>query len=183
MPLKSNNRGHRSTLLYPNSHDIVLLSKEALALKIARHSCCSICDDCTGLAPKGVSNVVLESDWDDNAPGSAAYITTCRCGHGIEEHAALQGVAPTEIKRRGRVAIRLDELLEDENRLLDFEYDDEDITSLRKQMRLPEDALSPLSDEVLSPGEPIISMIRRSALSAAYKNRLYRANAHDPAPH
>ncbi|KAJ6500056.1 hypothetical protein C8R47DRAFT_971212 [Mycena vitilis] len=42
-----------------------------------------------------------------------------------------------EFLRRGRVAIRLDELLQDMDKLLDFGYVDEDILSLRQQMKLP----------------------------------------------
>ncbi|KAJ7496124.1 hypothetical protein B0H11DRAFT_1716448 [Mycena galericulata] len=42
-----------------------------------------------------------------------------------------------EFLRRGRVAIRLDELLQDVDKLLDFSYVDEDILSLRNQMKLP----------------------------------------------
>jgi hypothetical protein len=37
--------------------------------------------------------------------------------------------------------------------MLDFDYEDLDIVSLRKQMRIPEEALSPLSEDVLSLGK------------------------------
>ncbi|EJF65355.1 hypothetical protein DICSQDRAFT_132942 [Dichomitus squalens LYAD-421 SS1] len=67
-----------------------------------------------------------------------------------------------EFVRRGRVAVRLDELLEDSGRLLDFDYSDEDIDSLRKQMvlpgqeREPQSPASSLSDEIeaLVPSSP-----------------------------
>jgi hypothetical protein len=38
--------------------------------------------------------------------------------------------------------------------VVDFDYIDVDIVSLRKQMRIPEEALSPLSEDVLSLGKP-----------------------------
>ena len=42
--------------------------------------------------------------------------------------------------------------VKDENKLLDFDYTNEDINSLRLQMQLPGHVLSPLSEN--SPGEP-----------------------------
>ncbi|OSD06821.1 Bromodomain-domain-containing protein [Trametes coccinea BRFM310] len=70
----------------------------------------------------------------------------------------MDSIGHDEFARRGRVAVRLDELLEDSGRLLDFDYSDEDIDSLRKQMRLPEpqSPASSLSDELgaLVPSSP-----------------------------
>jgi hypothetical protein len=56
--------------------------------------------------------VVLDSDWDAEVSVPVGYITTCRCGHDAGDHAAFQNITSEEITRRGRVAIRLDELLE-----------------------------------------------------------------------
>lgn len=53
----------------------------------------------------------------------------------MEEHAALSDADDEEATRRAKVAVRLDELLEDKGKLLDFDYVDSDIESLRKQMR------------------------------------------------
>jgi len=53
----------------------------------------------------------------------------------VEEHVALDDADDEEATRRAKVAVRLDELLEDKGRLLDFDYVDTDIESLRKQMR------------------------------------------------
>ncbi|KAJ7703031.1 hypothetical protein B0H17DRAFT_1157163 [Mycena rosella] len=69
-----------------------------------------------------------------------------------------------EFLRRGRVAIRLDELLQDVNKLLDFSYVDQDILSLRNQMRLPL-SLMGLANINSSPGTPPSSA--SSALSEA----------------
>lgn len=170
MPPTSKPRTHRNVALYPESHDINSLSREALALKIARHSHCSDCEGCHGLGPDRHVNVVLDSEWNANASGHVGYIATCRCGHDVGDHGALEDIPTEEFNRRGRVAIRLDELLEvsisikvfmrlihpllqDQKKLLDFDYDDSDIRSLRKQMRIPEEALSPLSEDVLSLGK------------------------------
>lgn len=48
--------------------------------------------------------------------------------------------------------------MKDGNKLLDFEYEDDDIVSLRKQMRLPGDTLSPLSDVINSPGPQNVTL-------------------------
>ncbi|KAH8107246.1 hypothetical protein BXZ70DRAFT_1004111 [Cristinia sonorae] len=56
-------------------------------------------------------------------------------------------IGADEFARRGRVAVRIDELLEDMGLLLDFDYTDSDIESLRLQMRaLESPPKSPLSE-------------------------------------
>lgn len=112
MPPKSHTKAHKNVALYPSSRDLASLSREALSLKIARHSPCSECEDCYGLAPEHPVNVVLDSEWDAAASRSVGYLTTCRCGHDVGDHASLEDITAEEISRRGRVAIRLDELLE-----------------------------------------------------------------------
>ncbi|KAF7984193.1 hypothetical protein HWV62_15966 [Athelia sp. TMB] len=75
------------------------------------------------------------SDDEDEEDSSSGYLSTCICGHGVMEHGAdASSLGDTEFKRRGRVAVRLDELLKDVNRLLDFDYIDDDIANLRLQM-------------------------------------------------
>ncbi|PPQ89713.1 hypothetical protein CVT25_014114 [Psilocybe cyanescens] len=118
-----------------------------LALKIARHSPCSRCPTCPGLHPPSGIDVVVDgqsdsslgdlgqygSDDEDDPPSS--YLSSCACGHGVNEHNADEKeLGRVEFSRRARVAIRLDELLQDSGRLPDFDYTDEDISSLRKQM-------------------------------------------------
>lgn len=111
-PPKSKARAHRNVALYPSSPDITSLNREALALKVARHSHCSECEDCRGLTPNPLFNVVLDSEWNPVSSGHVGYIKACRCGHDVGDHASFEDVSAEEVNRRGRVAIRLDELLE-----------------------------------------------------------------------
>ncbi|KAF9529213.1 hypothetical protein CPB83DRAFT_927116 [Crepidotus variabilis] len=135
---------------YPVSHVFDELDSSSLSLKIARHSPCSICRDCTGLHPPPKVDVVGDGHSDSGLPdlgqyGSddddeevSGYLDACACGHGVKEHNANEvTLGKSEFTRRGRVAIRLDEFLQDSGRLLDFDYTDEDILSLRKQMGHP----------------------------------------------
>lgn len=166
-------------------------SDAALAFKIARHTPCAACDTCHGLRPPPDVQVVLDdqdsrksslgaldqygSDEDDEP----AYLCTCICGHEVADHGADERVTGREeFARRGRLAIRLDEMLQasrhakpvlhglnasiphprlaiilpvwliltggmhvsafqEVDRLLDFDYSDDDIFSLRQQMKLP----------------------------------------------
>lgn len=102
----------KDVCLYPKSHDFQSLSPEALALKIARHSRCTLCGDCTGLVPEKGLTVIFDTTWDSKESGLVGYITTCRCGHSVGDHAVPEDTSPEEYARRGRVAIRLDELLD-----------------------------------------------------------------------
>lgn len=65
-------------------------------------------------------------------PTDEGFWMVCECGHGWEEHGAGPDVALSELRRRARVAMRIDELLDDLGKLADFEYTDDDIESLRK---------------------------------------------------
>lgn len=99
--------------LYPSSHEIPNLSEAALSLKIARHSPCSICTSelCPGLRPPPIFQLVLDSEEDYD--GSESYLSSCQCGHDVTEHGAdLSVIDKGEFDRRGRVAVRLDELLQ-----------------------------------------------------------------------
>ncbi|KAJ7178350.1 hypothetical protein C8R43DRAFT_973061 [Mycena crocata] len=134
---------------YPASHEQESLTDQHLALKIARHSPCTSCDSCPGLHPDPSWEVVLDDlsaepslvELDqygsDDDEGQLSYLKTCACGHDMYYHGANQPLlGRDEFLRRGRVAIRLDEMLQDLNKLLDFSYVDVDILSLRKQMTL-----------------------------------------------
>ncbi len=107
--------------LYPTSNEIPKLSEAALALKIARHSPCSICSVhiCPGLRPPPIVQLVLDSveDYD----GSGGYLSSCSCGHDLADHGADQDlIGSEELARRGRVAVRIDELLQVSSRVLIF---------------------------------------------------------------
>lgn len=110
---------------YPHSHLFEKLEPSLLAIKIARHSPCSKCHNCTGIHPPPKVDVVLDghsdsslgdlgqygSDDDDEVASS--YLEICGCGHTVEQHNADEKVlGRSEFSRRGRVAVRLDELLQ-----------------------------------------------------------------------
>ncbi|KAJ7647196.1 hypothetical protein FB45DRAFT_892698 [Roridomyces roridus] len=135
---------------YPAAHEPDALNDQLLALKIARHHACLVCDTCTGLHPAASWDIVLDDvsaepslvELDqygsDDDEGQTPYLKQCACGHDLYDHGANQPqLGRDEFLRRGRVAIRLDELLQDVNRLLDFSYVDQDIVSLRNQMIIP----------------------------------------------
>ena len=49
---------------------------------------------------------------DEEDEGDAGYIESCACGHSVKDHGADQAVlGRDEFMRRGKVAIRIDELL------------------------------------------------------------------------
>lgn len=65
-------------------------------------------------------------------PTDDGFWMICECGHGWEEHGAGTDVSRVEIMRKTRVAMRIDEFLNDEDKLIDFVYTNDDIESLRK---------------------------------------------------
>ncbi|KZT26649.1 hypothetical protein NEOLEDRAFT_1195167 [Neolentinus lepideus HHB14362 ss-1] len=152
-------------LLYPSANEIGKLSKAQLAIKIARHSSCSQCEECTGLRPPPDVEVALDEPQPDTSLNDLTqygsedeesmddYLQECACGHHATAHGADEAtLGRTEFLRRARVAIRLDEFLEDDSKLLDFDYTNESIIGLLPQMTLPEDPESPDIEDILSPG-------------------------------
>ncbi|KAI8605698.1 hypothetical protein EDD21DRAFT_394227 [Dissophora ornata] len=84
----------------------------------------------SGAAPgEGEGNCDCQG-WKPKPPGTLGRVDTCACGHKLSFHGGPW--TGEEFERRLRAAIRRDELLQDKGKLLDFEYDDEDIASLRK---------------------------------------------------
>jgi hypothetical protein len=111
-------------VLYPASDQIPKLSDHLLALKIARHSPCTACGSCSGLRPPDGIEVLLDdsetdtpfgdlSQYGAGADDGAGYLAICACGHVVREHGAdLLEIGGEEFARRGRVAVRLDEILQ-----------------------------------------------------------------------
>ncbi|PKI82273.1 histone acetyltransferase [Malassezia vespertilionis] len=65
---------------------------------------------------------------------TSAWPVCGRCKHALLEHGLLSNDPAAEQVRRTNVAVRMDELLEDEHKLLDFTYTDADLVSLKKQI-------------------------------------------------
>jgi histone acetyltransferase len=115
----------RMKYLYPASHEQDGRTDQLLALKIARHSSCTSCESCTGLHPDPSWEIVLDDlsaepslvELDqygsDDEDGQPSYLKSCACGHDMYDHGANQPqLGRDEFLRRGRAAIRLDELLQ-----------------------------------------------------------------------
>ena len=98
-------------VLYPAEDDVLSLSEEQLSLKIARHSHCSLCP-CSGLHPP----VGVEVSPDDSLLSDQMelpYLSECQCGHDVPSHGAdVSIIGRPEHQRRGRAAVRIDELLQ-----------------------------------------------------------------------
>ncbi|KAF8623073.1 hypothetical protein AX15_006491 [Amanita polypyramis BW_CC] len=185
---------------YPASNAQYSVNDLPLALRIARHSSCRACS-CTGLHPPPNAQVVLDTTRSPQAHslrhlgqyGSdddemfSDYLDICACGHGVAQHDADETIiGRSEFLRRGRVATRLDELLQDVGKLLDFDYTDDDITSLRRQMWLPVSLVSPtlntspLPDRLQNiPPSPISSELSDLPARPVKKQRLSSSSLSD----
>ncbi|KAF9058807.1 hypothetical protein BDP27DRAFT_1300346 [Rhodocollybia butyracea] len=134
---------------YPAGNSIDDLTPQQITLKIARHCPCTACGNCKGLHPSLGVHVVLDNNsteeksilndlgqyGSDDEDETLPYLDICACGHGVSEHGANEIVIGSEeYRRRERYAIRIDENLQDVDKLLDFAYSDPDIESLRRRM-------------------------------------------------
>ncbi|KIK67235.1 hypothetical protein GYMLUDRAFT_860417 [Collybiopsis luxurians FD-317 M1] len=134
--------------LYPAASKTDDLTPQQIALKIARHCPCTACGNCKGLHPSPEIKVVLDdgteggsvlgqlgqygSDDDEENP---PYLEICACGHSVSDHGANESqIGAEEYRRRASYAIRIDENLQDEGKLLDFVYSDPDVENLRRRM-------------------------------------------------
>ncbi|KAL0077240.1 hypothetical protein F4703DRAFT_1743196 [Phycomyces blakesleeanus] len=90
------------------------LTEEEKCKYIARHLPCDHCSDCHGWQPAQSSQVSFDN--------------TCVCGHDIYTHVDNK----QDMTRRLKVALRINELLEEKGKANDTSYVDEDIQSLRK---------------------------------------------------
>ena len=102
----------RMRVIYPAEADIPSLSEEQLSLKIARHSPCSLCSQCPGLRPP-IGVEVSQDDSPLSDQMELPYLSECQCGHPVPSHGAdVSVLGRSEYQRRGRVAVRIDELLQ-----------------------------------------------------------------------
>ncbi|SNX84739.1 Histone acetyltransferase [Melanopsichium pennsylvanicum] len=142
-------------LLYPSgARSLLRLSPFQRLIKVARHTPSiatssgpnSSSQTCLGFKPSEYEEVIEDPvsrgsrndtrHVDDSKLSAEWRSVACDiCSRTVEEHAALSDADDEEATRRAKVAVRLDELLEDKGKLLDFDYVDGDIESLRKQMR------------------------------------------------
>lgn len=88
------------------------MSDEEKYAIIARFIPCDLCSTCTGWHPASFDEA------------------NCHCGHDTYHHIDNG----QDLDRRLKVAIRLNELLEEKGKIEDYDYEDEDITSLKKQI-------------------------------------------------
>ncbi|KAG8732167.1 histone acetyltransferase [Ceratobasidium sp. 423] len=165
------------TFLYPPASQPGDFTFDARSIKIARHSNCSECE-CTGFhPPEGCAVVINNGSAEAQAALDEAeesmevteegYWRMCACGDGIEDHGNGADVGPEEIQRRARVAIRIDEILDDKGLLADFvaPFSDLDVLSLRKQMVPFDETQSRNSEDISPPDSPASKRSLSSDLS------------------
>ena len=112
-------------VLYPASNTLDALSDDLIALKIARHTPCSLCMRCSGLHP--ASNIQLARDGhppensltdldqygSDEEDDGVTYLSRCACGHSPQQHGAdEEELDKEEYKRRANLALRIEHHLE-----------------------------------------------------------------------
>lgn len=88
--------------------------------------------DCPGLTPAGRGPVALEARQFTLPELNTMWRVCGRCAHPLRDHGQLLLDPAQERLRRAKVAIRIDELLEDEHKLDDWTYTDPDVQSLKK---------------------------------------------------
>ncbi|KAI9511183.1 hypothetical protein F5148DRAFT_1281111 [Russula earlei] len=165
--------------LYPTSNALDALSDDLIALKIARHTPCELCDDCPGLHPGPHVHVVRDgenslidltqygSDEEDDGP---AYLRRCGCGHDPRQHGANAAeLGEEEYTRRANLALQIDQHLEGSGKLLDFAYSDDGLRALRHGMRMAMSLASPLTEPAgsasLAPSSPRQTPLSRASSS------------------
>ncbi|CAG8754893.1 9972_t:CDS:2, partial [Gigaspora margarita] len=58
----------------------------------------------------------------------------CECGHRVSRHGDINSCSQDELQQRLEIAMKIDELLESKNKLLDFDYEDQEVRSLKRQL-------------------------------------------------
>ncbi|KAF9969838.1 histone acetyltransferase [Actinomortierella ambigua] len=140
----SNSGVNSSSSIYPPAdRPIDSLSSSEKIMKVAR-SC--PCDKGTQADPEMSSDQVEGATaasspspcdcqgWRPKSPGMPGRADTCgACGHKLTMHGGPWH--DDDFERRLKAAHRRDELLNDKGKLLDFDYEDEDIISIKKQIQ------------------------------------------------
>ncbi|CAG8476665.1 4100_t:CDS:10 [Cetraspora pellucida] len=57
----------------------------------------------------------------------------CECGHRVSWH-GNNNSSPEELQQRLEIAMNIDKILESKNKLLDFEYEDQEVKNLKRQL-------------------------------------------------
>lgn len=110
---------------YPASNSLGALSNDLVALKIARHTPCELCDDCPGFHPASHVHVLRDGQPPENSltdlaeygsddeDSGIAYLRLCGCGHTPQQHGANAAeLSEEEFTRRANLALRIDHHLE-----------------------------------------------------------------------
>ncbi|KAH9058849.1 hypothetical protein EDB87DRAFT_1563762 [Lactarius vividus] len=153
-------------VLYPASNTFDALSDDLIALKIARHTPCPLCNQCSGLHPDSDVQLVRDSRPPENSltelvqygsdeeDNDVTYLSRCGCGHSPQQHGADKAeLDKEEYTRRANLALRIDQHLEVLGKLLDFAYSDAEVSALRDGMRMTMSLVSPLTSPAASPGK------------------------------
>ncbi|KAN0129293.1 hypothetical protein V8E53_012992 [Lactarius tabidus] len=111
-------------VLYPASNTPDALSDDLVALKIARHTPCLLCLECSGLHPASDVELVrdgqhpessltdLDQYGSDDEENGVTYLSQCACGHGPQLHGAEEELDKEEYMRRANLALRIEQHLE-----------------------------------------------------------------------
>lgn len=112
-------------VFYPASNSLDALSDNLIALKIARHTPCELCDTCTGLHPGRNVHVLRDGQPPENSltdlaqygsdeeESGTTYLRLCGCGHSPQQHGANAAeLGEVEYTRRANLALHIDQHLE-----------------------------------------------------------------------
>ncbi|KAF9112264.1 histone acetyltransferase [Mortierella sp. AM989] len=136
----------------PADKDVEKLSMSERMMKIGR-SCPCVDPDSISSSDATTEVKCNCQGWKPKPPGTMGRLDTCACGHKLSFHGGPW--IGEEFERRLRAAVRRDELLQDKGKLLDFEYDDEDIASLKKQ-------IIPRSTPAKDDQEPLVNGVHKA---------------------
>src|SRR5712672_1052823 len=110
--------------LFPYTTLFRSLSDDLIALKIARHTPCDLCDDCPGLHPGSHVHIIrdgqppensltdLDQYGSDEEDNGIAYLRLCGCGHSTKQHGANAAELGEEYTRRANQALHIDQHFE-----------------------------------------------------------------------